>query len=68
MNYQYADAYLEIKFPSGNIRRIKKSIIEEFAQMENNGKPYVRINIQGDSYIFDGTFEDLEKNSKIIFI
>ena len=32
MNYQYADAYLEIKFPSGNIRRIKKSIIEELTR------------------------------------
>lgn len=68
MNYQYADAYLEIKFPSGNIRRIKKSIIEQISQIENNGKPYVRIDIRGNYYNFNGTFEDLEKNSKTVFM
>ena len=69
MNYQYADAYLEIKFPSGNIRRIKKSIINEFCQYKDNtDKNYVIIYIQGDSYRFEGTFEDLEKNSKTVFI
>lgn len=69
MNYQYMDAYLEIKFPSGNIRRIKKSIIKEFCQYKDNtDKNYVIIYIQGDSYRFEGTFEDLEKNSKTVFI
>jgi hypothetical protein len=69
MNYQYMDAYLEITFPSGNIRRIKKSIIKEFCQYKDNtDKNYVIIYIQGDSYRFEGTFEDLEKNSKTVFI
>jgi hypothetical protein len=63
------DAYLEITFPSGNIRRIKKSIINEFCQYKDNtDKNYVIIYIQGDSYRFEGTFEDLEKNSKTVFI
>ena len=68
MNYQYMDAYLEIKFPSGNIRRIKKSRIKEISQFINDGKPYVMIWVEGDSYRFEGTFEDLEKNSKTVFI
>ena len=71
MNYQYADAYLEITFPNGNIKRINKSIIREFSQYKDNtGKNYVFIYIQGNgnAYRFEGTFEDLEKNSKTVFI
>ena len=70
MNYEYADAYLEINFPdSGNIRRIKKSIIKEISQInDGSGKCHVLIWVQGDSYRFNGTLEDLEKNSKTVFI
>lgn len=68
MIHENMDAYLEITFPSGNIRRIKKSIIKEFLQYKDNGQNYVIIYIQNDSYRFEGTFEDLEKNSKTVFI
>ena len=68
MIHENMDAYLEITFPSGNIRRIKKSIIKEFLQYKDNGQNYVIIYIQNDSYRFEGTFDDLEKNSKTVFI
>ena len=69
MIYENMDAYLEITFPNGNIRRIKKSLIKEFLQYKNSdGQNYVFIYVQDDSYRFEGTFEDLEKNSKTVFI
>lgn len=70
MNYEYADAYLEITFPkSGNIRRIKKSIIKEISQVsDKTGTPYVKIWVQGDCYVFDGNFEEFEKNIKTVYI
>ena len=69
MNYEYADAYLEITFPGGNIRRIKKSIIKEISQInDNNGGCHVMIWVEGDTYRYDGSFEDFEKNSKTVFI
>ena len=69
MNYQYADAYLEITFSSGNIRRIKKSIIKEISQInDGGGKCHVMIWVQGDTYRFDGTLADFEKSIKTVFI
>ena len=68
MNYEYADAYLEIKFPTGNIRRIKKKIIKEISQINDNGGCHVMIWVEGDTYKYDGSFEDFEKNSKTVFI
>ena len=70
MNYEYADAYLEINFPdSGNIRRIKKSIIKEISQInDGGGKCHVLIWVQGDSYRFNGTMEDFDKAYKTVYI
>lgn len=69
MNYEYADAYLEIKFPSGSIRRIKKSRIKEFYEYDAQcGNRHVKIWVEGDTYTFEGSLEDLEKNSKTVYV
>ena len=74
MNYEYADAYLEVmcsRYLTNEpvLRRIKKSIIKTITQYEGeDGKPYVGIWIEGDTYYVYGTMEDFEKNSKTVFI
>ena len=69
MNYEYADAYLEITFPSGSVRRIKKSRIKEFYEYDAQaGNRHVKIWVEGDCYTFEGSLVELEKASKTIFI
>ncbi len=70
MNYNYGEAFLEITFPSGNIRRIKKSNIIEIAQVRSDSdKTYVYIYVPNDKYILeDWTLEDFDKKVKTIYI
>lgn len=70
MNYNYGEAFLEIKFPSGNIRRFKKSSIIEISQLKDDkDKPYIKIYTSNNDYIIDGwTLEEFDKKLKIIYI
>jgi len=74
MNYEYADAYLEVMSShylknDPILRRIKKSIIKTITQHEGeDGKPFVTIWVEGDSFYFRGTMEEFDKACKTVFI
>ena len=68
MNYDYANPFLEVTFPNGNIIRINKKIIKTIKQLNSSESTYVIIRVEGDSYRFDGTLEEFDKNSRTIFI
>ena len=70
MNYNYGEAFWEIEFPSGNIRRLKKSSIIEISQLKNNeDKSYIKICTSNDSFYIEGwTLEEFDKKVKTIYI
>ena len=75
MNYQYADAYLEIMCSPSNykdspqqLKRIKKSIIKGFSQIKYDGTDFVRIWVESDSFYFHGTMDDFDKAYKTVYI
>ena len=74
MNYEYADAYLEIMASyhlnnDPSLRRIKKSIIKTIAQYtREGGKPYVAIWVDGETYYFNGSMEEFDKAYKTVYI
>ena len=76
MNYDYiyADAYLEVMSShylknDPVLRRIRKSIIKTVVQREDDeGKPYVCIWVEGDSFYFRGTMEEFDKACKTVYI
>ena len=74
MNYQYADAYLEIMCSlylknDPSLRRIKKSIIKSISQYKGEeGKPYVAIWVEGETYYFHGSMEDFDKAFKTVYV
>ena len=74
MNYEYADAYLVVMSShylknDPILRRIRKSIIKTIAQhKDDEGKPYVSIWVEGESFYFHGTMEEFDKACKTIFI
>lgn len=72
MNYEYAEPYLEIDFRNGNKARIKKSTITDIYSCREEGKIIVKVNInRGNSsscYRFEGTIEEFDKNSRIVYL
>lgn len=72
MNYEYAEPYLEIDFKDGNKARIKRSTITDIYSYKENGTNSVRVTFtRGDGshyYRFDGTLEEFEQNSKIVYL
>ena len=72
MNYDYSEPFLEIRFKDGNITRIKRNLITDIYSYKENGKNAVKVNFnRGDSshwYRFDGTMEEFEENSKIVYL
>ena len=72
MNYDYSEPFLEIRFKDGNITRIKRNLITDIYSHKENGENVVKVNFnRGDSshwYRFDGTMEEFEENSKIVYL
>ena len=75
MNYQYAEPFLEIKFDNqseGRSVKIKKSLITDIYEYNDEGKIRVKINfVRGNEstwYKFFGTMEEFERNSKIVYL
>ena len=72
MNYDYSEPFLEIKFKNGNIARIKRNLITDIYSYKKNGKNAVKVYfIRGNSsywHEFDGTLEEFEENSKIVYL
>lgn len=72
MNYEYTEPYLEIDFRNGNKARIKKSTITDIYSCREDGKIIVKVYFNrgnGSSwYRFEGTFEEFEQNSKIVYL
>jgi len=72
MNYEYAEPYLEIDFKDGNKARIKRSTITDIYSYKENGENVVRVFFDRGSgsnwYRFNGTFEEFEQNSKIVYL
>lgn len=72
MNYDYSEPFLEIRFKDGNIARVKRSLITDIYSCKENGTNVVKTNFnRGDSlsyYRFDGTMEEFEENSKIVYL
>ena len=74
MNYQYGEAFLEITFKNGNKTRIKKDTITDIYSYKDGdkGEDVVMVYfVRGDSsswYKYNGTFEEFEQNSKIVYL
>ena len=73
MNYQYGEAFLEITFKNGNKTRIKRDVITDiYSYKDDKGENVVMVYFaRGGSsswYKFDGTFEEFEQNSKVIYL
>ena len=72
MNYEYAEPYLEITFRNGDKARIKRSTITDIYSYKENGKSAVRVSFDRGSgshwYRFNGTLEEFEQNSKIVYL
>lgn len=72
MNYQYGEAFLEITFKDGNKARIKRDAITDIYSYKENGVSIVKVYFdRGNSsswYRFDGTLEEFEQNSKIVYL
>ena len=72
MNYNYSEPFLEIRFKDGNITRIKRNLITDIYSYKENGTNVVKVCFtRGDSshyYRFDGTLEEFEENSKIVYL
>ena len=72
MNYDYSEPFLEIRFKDGNITRIKRNLITDIYSYKENGKNVVKVNFNRDDsskwYRFDGTMEEFEENSKIVYL
>lgn len=73
MNYDYSEPFLEIRFKDGNITRIKRSLITDIYSYKEKGISAVKVYFtRGDSsshwYRFDGTMEEFEENSKIVYL
>ena len=72
MNYDYSEPFLEIRFKNGDITRIKRNLITDIYSYKENGRSAVKVNFtRGNSsywYKFDGTMEEFEENSKIVYL
>ena len=72
MNYDYSEPFLEITFKDGNKARIKRSTITDIYSYKENGVSIVKVSFdRGNSshcYRFDGTLEEFEQNSKIVYL
>ena len=75
MNYNYdGKPFLEVMSSryladAPVLRRINKSFIKTIAQYEDTeGKPFVSIWIDGESFYFHGTMEEFDKNVKTVYV
>jgi hypothetical protein len=72
MNYQYGEAFLEITFKDGNKARIKRDAITDIYSYKENGVSIVKVSFDRRNsshyYRFDGTLEEFEQNSKIVYL
>lgn len=74
MNYNYFEPFLEIRFKDGNIARIKRSLISDIYFCKENNKNFVKVffsrgnHNSSSCYNFEGTLEEFEQNSKIVYL
>lgn len=67
MNYDYGVPFLQITLTTGNISLIRKDEIKSMYQYTDNGKIITKV-FHDDTTTYQGTLEEMLKNSKTIYI